>query len=146
MRKLYGKKMTNKLLLRIFVIEKKLKYMDYETINTHEYFFLLYYVMSNMLKYMEEALLWENIDYTVIHPVAFTEVVAYVVYSYFGPNTEYPFKMFRSHIKDDKVEFDYKQLIVSFILNSNFSQQILLLNTNTTSRYDAIQNFLTASI
>ncbi|WBR61452.1 hypothetical protein [Drosophila suzukii associated hytrosavirus 1] len=141
LRQLYGKRTTNKLLLRVFIIEKKLKYMDYDTINTNEYFFLLYFVIRHVVEYLQLALK-NGLKYLSLEPVNVIELSSYLVYSYFGPSVEYTFNMFVARCKDPTDIIDWKDLILNFLLNSEFSYKMIALNSDTTYLQHELERFL----
>lgn len=118
---IYGTEIANKALLRIFYIEKTLKYFDFETIDTNEFFFLLYYVFRYLMDYFR--IKGQNEMYKSMHVVNVMELSSYIVYSYFGPTVDYCFRVFASNLN-----ISWKIIILDIVCKTDLPYKLIKLN------------------
>lgn len=123
--KLYGLQTTNKILLRILYIEKTIKFRGYEKIKTNEYFFLLYYVFRHV----------ETTLSVCLGAIDAMELVAYIVYSYFGPSTSYCANIFFTHAH-------IKTNIITILLNTDLACKLMNLSTDAAYYDYEVKQFL----
>lgn len=124
---MYGTEFANILLLRIFIIERTLKLNEYETITTNEYFFLLYVIFRKLLKHISGMNI-ENI----------LELTCYIVYSYFGPDIEYPIKLF---IPVSKI-YNWSTILTKLTMETTLPQLLLRLNNDMEYYHKELEQFL----
>ena len=141
----YGLELTNSLLLRIFYVEKTLKWHGYETINTNEYFFLIYYVFINIHKYFIDTIYREPV-YRTLTPFDIMDLTLYFVYSYCGPTVEYRFSFFIMSPRRQQININWKTIILDIVCNTDLPQKLLKLNMNEKFLNEEIQHFLYKNI
>lgn len=140
----YGLELTNSLLLRIFYVEKTLKWHGYETINTNEYFFLIYYVFINIHKYFVDTIYREPV-YRILTPFDIMDLTLYFVYSYCGPTVEYRFNFFIMGQRR-QIHINWKAIILDIVCNTDLPQKLLKLNMDEQFLTEEIQFFLYKNI
>lgn len=139
----YGLELTNSLLLRIFYVEKTLKWHGYETINTNEYFFLIYYVFINIHKYFVDTIYREPV-YRTLTPFNIMDLTLYFVYSYCGPTVEYRFNFFI--MSQRQININWTTIILDIVCNTDLPQKLLKLNMDEKFQTEEIQHFLYKNI
>lgn len=139
LKKKYGVEITNKLLLRIFLIEITLKNNNFDTINTSEYFYVIYCVFKYITEEAGDKVQNINLIDTM-------NISIYIIYSYFGCDTGYFMSDFFDYdeeltaettttailsIKEEEIKTrkrNYSYIVYDIICNTNISNLLLSLN------------------
>lgn len=129
----YGAETAHTLLVRIIFIEKELKYCDYETINTRQFYFIVFYIFKyittldqNNIKHFNTLQISDVMDLTL-----------YIIYSYIGPSTDYNSNSFLSNKK-----IQWKFIIAEILLKTDISKILLQLNSNKDFYNEELIKFL----
>lgn len=139
MRKTYGTETATNILMRIFYIEKLLRHYEMDTYRRNEFFFLIYFVFRQLLRFISLNIV-RRPDYKRMYLMNVMELAAYFVYSYSGPETMYEFRMFIQP-KDYK-SLDWTGLIVDVIMTSDLPRELLRLGTDATYYCSEERDFL----
>lgn len=130
----YGLTITIDLLLQVLYVEKLLKYYGYDTINTDEFFFLLYFIFDHV-RHLPKCLAHHHLQLSL-----------FLVYSYFGPSTEYKINLFISrYCNFEKMTINWKKIILQATMDSNLSKSIFEINYNKDIYEMELKRFLAYS-
>lgn len=138
LRQRFGLACANKILLRVFLIEKSLKRFGLGTIDTKEFFFILFFVFNHLVEYF----LLSSKKYGKLHLVNVMELASYFTYSYFGPTVEYKFSLFVPDCLDKRINIDWQELILDLITTTDLPQKFLQLNIDNKYYQSKLNEFL----
>lgn len=133
----FGLEATNKMLLRVFLIEKSLKRHGLDTMGTKEFFFVLFFVFNHLLDHF-----LINPQYGELTIMNVMELASYMTYSYFGPTVEYKFSVFVPDCTDKSLKIDWQALILELITNTDLPSKFLMLNIDHKYYKSQLNEFL----
>lgn len=139
LRQRFGLAATNRMLLRVFLIEKSLKRFGLGTIDTKEFFFVLYFIFDHLIDYF----ILSTKKYGQLSIVNVMELSSYFTYSYFGPTVEYKFSLFVPECLDkENMQIDWQELILDLITNTDLPRKFLQLNIDHKYYKSKLDEFL----
>lgn len=131
----YNSQVTSELLVRLIFILKKLKWYDYDRIETPEFFFIVYCVFKFIKDLVVTSDSVDTIKKYNLSTSDIMDITLYIIFSYFGPEIEYPM----DHFVSDKLN---RAVILDIICNTNISNILLRLNADKRFVNKEIKKFL----
>lgn len=141
----YGISITNKLLMRIFTIEKTLKINGFDTINTNEFFFLLYFSFEHIKQYIESLYNCSH-NYNSIQLMRVLELAIYMTYSYFGPTVEYTFSLFVPSGRQEIEHINWKSLILELLFQTEISNKFSRISYDNSYFNNELKQFILKNV
>lgn len=129
---------ADRIMSRIFYIEKVIKYSGFETIKTSEFFFMLYFVFQYVCNHLDQSF-WELSDRLRLH-TNIMELSAFIVYSYWGPATNYDLNLFMSRRSLDSM--DWRTLLIQLMMDTRLPKHLMHLATDPQFYTNELEKFL----
>ncbi|ACD03526.1 hypothetical protein MdSGHV067 [Musca domestica salivary gland hypertrophy virus] len=140
LRTTYDLATADRILLRLYYIEKTIKFSGNETIKKRQFFFLLYYVFQYVSSHVDTRLIESRSAGKDRFIVNLMEMSAYIVYSYWGPATGYDYSIFMTRCGMDTI--DWRSLIIEMMMGTNLPRHMMQLATDTPFYQQELQKFL----